>query len=96
MITETQKQLIINAFMPFNPTKIGIFGSYARGENSENSDIDILFDFSNRFSLFDLIQLKQNLEKSINNKVDLVDLNAIHPKLKNNIISDLKIIYEKQ
>lgn len=95
MITEKQKQIIINTLTPFNPIKIGIFGSYARGENHENSDIDILFDFGKHFSLFDIIKAKQNLEKQLNNNVDLVDYKTIHPLLKNNIINDLKLIYEK-
>ena len=40
MISELQKKIIINTIMPFHPMRIGIFGSVARGDNSENSDIE--------------------------------------------------------
>jgi predicted nucleotidyltransferase len=43
MISESQKKIIINTIMPCHPIRIGIFGSVARGENAENSDIDILY-----------------------------------------------------
>jgi predicted nucleotidyltransferase len=43
MISELQKNIIINTILPFHPVRIGIFGSVARGENTENSDIDILY-----------------------------------------------------
>lgn len=95
MITKKQAQIIINTLMPFNPNIIGVFGSYARGENTKHSDIDILYNFNNCFSLFDIIEAKQELERQLNNSVDLVDYKAIHPLLRDNIIKDLKLIYEK-
>ena len=42
MINELQKNIIISTIMPYNQVRIGIFGSTARGENTENSDIDVL------------------------------------------------------
>lgn len=78
---------------PFNPTRIGIFGSFARGEATEKSDIDILYYFENIIGLFKLIELQQNLEKKLNKKVDLVSEKYVNPKLKTHILSDVKIVY---
>lgn len=45
MISPIQQNQIIDITSKFNPKMIGIFGSFARGENNPNSDLDILFDF---------------------------------------------------
>ncbi|MDR2206499.1 MAG: nucleotidyltransferase domain-containing protein [Flavobacteriaceae bacterium] len=94
MLNEQQINIIIDTLKPFNPQKIGIFGSYSRGENSENSDVDILYQFKNVIGLFSLMKLKEDLEKKLNKKVDLVSEKYIHPKMKPHIINDLKIIYD--
>ena len=93
MLTQNQIDLIIQTMKPFDPVKIGIFGSVARNEASEKSDIDILYQFQNTVGLFKLIGLKLKLEEKLNRKVDLVSENYIHPKLKPFILNDLNIIY---
>lgn len=94
MLTQSQINIIINTLKPFNPKKIGIFGSYSRGENSLDSDVDILYSFENSIGLFKLISIKEDLEKKLHKKVDLVSEKYAHPKLKPYIMNDLKIIYE--
>ena len=79
--------------MPFHPVRIGIFGSASRGENSENSDIDILYQLREAVGLFNLVRIKDNLEEKLNKKVDLVSEKYINPKLKHSIMNDLNIIY---
>ena len=96
MITEIQKNIIINTIMPFNPVKIGIFGSTVRNENTENSDIDILYQLKDTIGLFNLVRIKDNLEEQLDKKVDLVSEQYIHPKLKPYIMSDLQIIYDNE
>jgi len=76
--------------------RIGIFGSVARGENTESSDIDILYQLKESVGLFNIIRLKDSLEEKLNTKVDLVSENYIHPKLKPYIMKDLKIIYSNE
>lgn len=94
MISPQQINLIIDTFKPLNPKKIGIFGSYSRGENSEESDIDILYHFHNSVGIFQLVKLKNQLEKLLNKKVDLVSENYIDERIKPLIYKDLKIVYE--
>jgi predicted nucleotidyltransferase len=93
MITEAQKNIIIDTIIPFQPVKIGIFGSAARNENTENSDIDILYLLKDAVGLFNLVRMKNDLEEKLNKKVDLVSEKYIHPKLEPHIMNDLKIIY---
>jgi predicted nucleotidyltransferase len=96
MISEFQKKIIINTILPFHPVRIGIFGSTARGENMKNSDIDILYRLKDAVGLFNIIRIKDNLEKKLNKKVDLISEKYIHPELKSYIMNDLIIIYNNE
>jgi predicted nucleotidyltransferase len=96
MINELQKNIIINTILPFNPVQIGIFGSAARGENTESSDIDILYQLENTVGLLNLVRIKDSLEEKLNKKVDLISEKGVHPKLKSYIMNDLKIIYSNE
>jgi predicted nucleotidyltransferase len=93
MLTENQKKIIVQTMLPFKPEKIGVFGSVARNENSENSDIDILFSFNSTYTLFDLSGLKLKLQELLKKKVDLVEFSAIHRNLRNQILKDSIIFY---
>ncbi|MBS1790364.1 MAG: nucleotidyltransferase family protein [Acidobacteria bacterium] len=75
-------------------SKIGLFGSMARGEANESSDIDLLVDFSTRKSLIDLVALENQLTDALGRKVDLLTEPAISPYLRDRILADLKVIYE--
>jgi len=96
MISELQKNIIINTIMPFHPVRIGIFGSAARGENTEKSDIDILYQLKNAVGLLNIVRIKDSLEEKLNKKVDLVSEKYIHPELKPYIMNDLKMIYSSE
>lgn len=94
MLSAQQINIIIDVMKPYNPTKIGIFGSVARGADTQGSDIDILYIFRDTIGMFKLIKLQNELETLLNKKVDLVSEKYAHPKLKPQILNDLKIIYE--
>ena len=66
--------------------ELGIFGSYARGQQKKTSDVDILVKFNPNASLFDFVGLGNYLEEKLKIKVDVVSENGIRPELKNNII----------
>jgi hypothetical protein len=93
MISQQQIDDIIEIMKPYNPKKIGIFGSFARGENSENSDLDILYQFEEPISLFQKFKIQEILENKLKFNIDLVSEKYLHPFLKENILKDLKIIY---
>ena len=86
---------IINYLHPYKPERIGIFGSYARQEDSDESDIDILVRFRDTPSLLDLVRIHRELSKVLGKRVDVVTVSALKSeKLKRYIFNDLKIIFE--
>lgn len=93
MLSTVEIEIIIEAFKPYNPIKIGLFGSTARNEETDKSDIDILYLLKNPISLFTLAGLQIDLEEKLKKKVDLVSEGGLHPKLKPYILNDLEILY---
>lgn len=74
MITPHQQDTITSATRRIHPTLVGVFGSYARGEENDNSDLDILIDFDIKVDLLELIGLEQELSELLGIKVDLVTM----------------------
>ena len=84
------KNIILNYFKEYDPLKVGIFGSYARGDNKKGSDIDILVEFKESPSLLTLIRLENELSEILSTKVDLVTTGALKNKrIKKSIKKDL-------
>jgi predicted nucleotidyltransferase len=94
MLSQSQIDIIVDSMMPYNPVRIGIFGSVARNEDTESSDIDILYRLKSTVGLFNLVRIKDDLEKKLDKKVDLVSERFVHYRLKPHIMNDLKIIYD--
>ena len=73
--------------------KAGIFGSYARGEQKKESDVDILVKLKKGKGYFELVGLELELKKLLDMDVDLVTYNSLHPLLRDRILKDeVKII----
>ena len=70
----------------YNVNELGIFGSYARGQQKKSSDVDILVRFNPNATLFDFVGLGNYLEEKLKIKVDVVSENGIRPELRSNII----------
>ncbi len=88
------KKRIVPVLKKNNVVRAGIFGSYARGEQKKNSDIDILVKIDDKdFSLLDLIALEMRLKKILGLNVDLVEYEALHHLLKKRVLNEeIKII----
>ena len=70
-------------------SKAGIFGSYSRGEQKQNSDIDIVIQIEDKnMSLLGFIGLKLKLEEILRKKVDLVEYSALRPLIKTRILNE--------
>ena len=76
--------------------RVGVFGSVARGEASEKSDIDLLVEFSKRKSLLGLVSLERRMSAALGRKVDLLTEAALSPYLRDRIKRDLRVIYESR
>ncbi len=86
---EELKRTIVPILKRNGVVKAGIFGSYARGEATKKSDVDILIKVkAKKFSLFDLAGLEIELEEKLGKKVDLLTYNSIHPLLKERILKE--------
>lgn len=94
MDKELQARLM-QYLLPHRPARVGVFGSFARGENQDSSDLDILICFKDRISLLKLVQIEQELSDKLGIPVDLVTENSLkNPRLRKYIEKDLITIYE--
>lgn len=72
--------------------KVSIFGSYARGDETKRSDIDVLVKFIRPIGFFKLVQIENDLSDLIGKKIDLVTEGSVHPLIKERIQDDLVIL----
>lgn len=73
----------------FRAEVLGVFGSYARGEPHDSSDIDLLVRFHEGASLLDLVGLGDYLEAIFGRKVDILSERAIRPEIRESILNCL-------
>ncbi|MEI6379051.1 MAG: nucleotidyltransferase domain-containing protein [Candidatus Falkowbacteria bacterium] len=92
------QEIVLPIFKEAGFTYVGLFGSFARGEATAESDVDFLYDHDKdlKFSLFDLAGLKIKLEDSLGRKVDLAQRNCLKPRLIPYVQKDLIELYEKR
>lgn len=83
------KKQLIPVLRKNSVTRAAFFGSFARGDNRPDSDIDLLIELEKTKSLMDLIGLEQALEDKFKKDFDLVTFNSVNPRLKNYIYKDL-------
>ena len=72
---------------------LGVFGSFARGDASEDSDVDLLIRFSTRKGLLDLVRIEREMAESLGRSVDLLTDAAISPYLREHINRELVELY---
>ncbi|NOR77562.1 MAG: hypothetical protein GQ523_03870 [Methanophagales archaeon] len=77
--------------------KAALFGSFARGKQKPDSDIDILVKFKDRENktILDLVGLELELVDVLNRKVDVLTYNSLHPLLKDYILKEQVVFYEE-
>jgi predicted nucleotidyltransferase len=82
------KQDILSLAQQYGAMNVRVFGSVARGDTHESSDIDLLIDVKQGTSLMDFVRLKLSLEDLLGQDVDLVEASAVKPRLKTFIDED--------
>ncbi|MBS3074631.1 nucleotidyltransferase family protein [Candidatus Pacearchaeota archaeon] len=87
MAIEKIKPLIIKILKKEGIKKAGIFGSYARGEQKKNSDVDIIIEPRKGMG-FDFFGMQVDLEEALKKKVEVITYKYIHPLLKERILKD--------
>ena len=90
------QQTIAEYFKTQPVLKAWLFGSFARGEEREDSDVDILvkFDRTLPIGLFAYVRMNRELEERLGRKVDLVEEGTLRPAAQITADRDLKVIYE--
>jgi predicted nucleotidyltransferase len=94
----TNKAEIYNKIVEFlkskGATKVAVFGSYVRNEETPESDIDVIVEFIDKPSLLEFVKLERILSENIGVKVDLMSEKGISPLLINRIKNQMKILYQ--
>ena len=88
---------ILNIIKPqlatrYHIRRFGLFGSVIRGEQTPDSDIDILVEFDNPPSIFGFLELEEKLEEALHAPVDLVDIEGLKPLLRPKILSEVQYV----
>lgn len=74
---------------------LGVFGSFATGEATPESDVDFLVRFSKRKSLLDLVRIEREFAEALRREVDLLTEASISPYLRDRITAEVEAIYEE-
>lgn len=93
MQIEEIKEKITPTLQKHNITRAGVFGSTATGRTRKGSDIDLLVEFGQQISLLEFVGIKYELEDLLGSKVDLVEYEAIKPRLRQRILLEEIRIY---
>ncbi len=90
---------IIPVLEPYGVKRVALFGSFARGEETPESDVDILVDFEEPrrkpFGLFAWIEAEEELSKRLGRKADLVPAKGLKKRIRPTVKREMVVIYEK-
>jgi uncharacterized protein len=97
MATLRQIQTILNRYKTeleeeYGVTRIGVFGSVAKGSQNPESDIDVLVEFGDVPDLLTFCRLELRLENLLGTEIDLVRQSALRSELKDQILSEVVYI----
>jgi hypothetical protein len=90
MATPVDRELLLQIARRHGARAVRVFGSYARGQQTAGSDIDLLIDFEPHRDLFDLIELKRELEERFHLKFDVLTENALSPYIREQVLREAR------
>jgi len=91
-ILATLRELKPEIQVKFKVKEIGVFGSIIRGEERGDSDIDVLVEFEDDASLFDLVGLALYLEEKLQRKVDVVSKRALREEIREPVLREVATV----
>jgi predicted nucleotidyltransferase len=92
IVSEDIKEKVIPVLKLAGIKKAALFGSYVRGEQTYESDVDILVEYPKGVNLFDVAGIKIELENALGKSVDLIGYKTIKPRIKHQILSEAQQI----
>ncbi|MBO1347381.1 MAG: nucleotidyltransferase family protein [Hormoscilla sp. GUM202] len=87
-LVQEKREEILNIAAQYQAYNVRIFGSVARGEDREDSDVDFLVDMEQGHSLLDRIGLMQDLEDLLGRKVDVATVKVLRDFCRDRILSE--------
>jgi len=91
-ILNTLRMLKSELIARYKVKEIGLFGSFVRGEQGGTSDIDVLVDFDEDASLFDLVRLALFLEEKLHRKVDVVPKESLRAEIRESVLQEMVML----
>ncbi len=96
-IKEKVRQAIESNTYKNDIQKVSLFGSYLHGTAKDDSDVDVLVEFTSdaHISLFDLVDMKREMEEAVKKPVDLLTPESLSKFFRDSVINEAELIYEK-
>ena len=92
---EDYKALILPVLKRYLIKSAAIFGCVAKGNSSENSDMDMLIEGGQGFTMFKMLSLEEEISRLINRKVDLVEYDSIKSSIRKEVLQSAVSYYEQ-
>lgn len=86
------KPKVLLVMKEYGVSNVRVFGSFARNEQREGSDIDLLVDIPDGMSLLDLSGLKLDLQEALERKVDVIPARSVKPALRERILAETRVL----
>ena len=86
------KDTIVRVLQEHGVVHAGVFGSVAREESQEESDLDLVIEFQGDKTLLDLVAVKLDLEDVLGRRVDVLTYSALHPLLRQRVVKEQVVI----
>ena len=97
---EQLKEVVLEALRPYGVKRIALFGSFARGEETPESDIDLLVLFEKPrcrpLSLLTWVQIEEELSRRLKRPVELVSERALSPYIRPHVEKEMVVLYESE
>ncbi len=92
---EQIKEIITPFFIEYGITKSAVFGSYARGEETETSDVDLLFSIGKSMPLSKWNEMENQIQTAIGKRVDFIEYGTLPKRVEQEVLKEAVVIYEQ-
>lgn len=91
-LIEQHRHEILRIARSHGARRVRVFGSVARGDDRDDSDVDVLIDLEPGRDLLDIVAIKQDLEALLGRRVDVVTERALSPYLRNEVLREAAVL----
>ncbi|MDR0859324.1 MAG: nucleotidyltransferase domain-containing protein [Oscillospiraceae bacterium] len=86
---------LIPLFIEYGITKSAVFGSFARGEETDSSDVDLLFSINNHMPLSEWNKMEERIQTALGRPVDFIEYGTFPKRLETEILKEAVLLYEQ-